>query len=180
MAKALGTGSLQTLAQLAEASLCSFTSQLRSQLPFSALIRAEAHIAVVSCVSLGLGRPGGSTEGTWSKAGPPAPRLGWDERVQLTAPGRMGCAKGANRGGSERAFRGDWRSTPPGRRLRSYKSWTWLSEGRTGAQPSRIRAWGGPRHTGQLTNICQAEEGTDGEAIKNPGNTQRGHKEVSG
>ena len=82
MAKALGTAYLLTLAQLAEVSLCSFISQFRSQLQFSALIRAEAHIVITSCVSLGLGRPRRSTEGTGSKAGP------------LASPIRMG-GKGA-------------------------------------------------------------------------------------
>lgn len=86
--------SLQTLAQLAEVSLCSFINQFRSQLQFSALIKAEAHIVITSCVSLGLGRPTRSSEGTRSRAGPPAPPIsvGGRGRTQLIGPERAGCA----------------------------------------------------------------------------------------
>lgn len=45
---------------------------------------------ITSRVSLGLGAPSNSAEGTWSQAGPPAPTSGRDEGLQVIGPGSMG------------------------------------------------------------------------------------------
>ena len=106
--------SLQTLAQLAEVSLCSFINQFRSQLQFSALIKAEAHIVITSCVSLGLGRPTRSSEGTRSRAGPPAPPISGGGAGEDTAdrPRDSRVCGRDGQGRLQRGLRGPWNSTP--------------------------------------------------------------------
>ena len=104
--------SLQTLAQLAEVSLCSFINQFRSQLQFSALIKAEAHIVITSCVSLGLGRPTRSSKGTRSRAGPPAPPISVGGEDTADLPRESGLCGRDGQGRLQRGLRGAWNSTP--------------------------------------------------------------------